>query len=96
LANIPSPGHATELVHVLVYFGGWLYIFRSFLSIVSFEVLRNNRLPSRLFVRRDRDWNSNNEDDDDNYDDDGGGDLGRVRSTDVDNQVSTPIRDTAL
>jgi hypothetical protein len=75
------------------------------LSIVSFEVRTNYRLPSRLSVPRDRDWSSNNEVDDNNYDDDGGGDddvvvdndddddepknLGKVRSTDVENQVST-------
>jgi len=43
------------------------------LSIASFVVRTNYRLPSRLSVPRDRDWNSNNEDDDDNFDDDGGG-----------------------
>ena len=81
-----------------------MYIFRSFLSIVSFEVRTNNRLPSRLSVPTERDWSSNNEDDDDNYDNGGDDDddddepknLGKVRSTDVDNRVSTPSRDMAL
>jgi hypothetical protein len=78
------------------------------LSVISFEVRTNYRLPSRLSVPRDRDWSSNDEDDDDNYDDDGGGDddvdndddepknLRKVRSTDVENRVSTPSRDMAL
>jgi len=71
------------------------------LSVVSFVVRTNYHLPSRLSIPRDREWNSNNEDGDDYYDDDDGGvdaaaagddddvpkNLGRMRSTVVDNRV---------
>ena len=42
-------------------------------SVVSCVVCTNYRLPSRLSIPRDMEWNINDEDDDDNYDDDGGG-----------------------
>jgi hypothetical protein len=91
-------------VDVFLQLGIWLYTLSSvhLLLVVSFEVRTNYRLPIRPFLLRDKDWNSNNERDDDHCDDDGGGDVDErrnvsiVRSTEVDNRVSTPSRDMAL
>jgi hypothetical protein len=94
------------MMDVFLQLGIWLHTPSSFrlLSIVSFEVRTNYRLPSRLSFLGDRNWSSNSVDDDDNCDDDGGcndvddepRNLSIVRSTEVNNRVSAPSRDMTL